>query len=346
MDDPDENCVVLIMEFVPGGCVLVEQSEHRVQPFDEEVAAHLFRHLVSGLLYLHHHHIIHRDIKPSNLLVQRYSTGEGVTMQDVLKIADFGVSGFFHDDDDKVISGCGTPAFFPPEAFLDEEYSGKAADVWAAGVTLYIFLFGRLPFSSTRMSELCQEITDREITWPSDISISDQCRNCILRALEKDPEKRATIDELFEHPWVSSEENRPKAMGDHHREEISITEDELHSAITPVQITFKTVMSLHSWKMKSTRKLKQRGVAAQKNLSLLKNAVRVGFQKANRGTEVSKEEDFNDEEETMDKQEECRKNVSVANSEISDEGLDCSPKTDSVIIADVEDVSVDIDQAD
>lgn len=36
--------------------------------------------------------------------------------------------------------------------------SGKAADIWAAGVTLYCLVVGRLPFESNLMLELYEQI--------------------------------------------------------------------------------------------------------------------------------------------------------------------------------------------
>ena len=84
---------------------------------------------------MHYQKIIHRDIKPSNLLI-----GD----DDHLKIVDFGVSNEFDGDDLVISNSVGTPAFMPPEALRDNNFTwlGKPLDIWAMGITLYSFVFG------------------------------------------------------------------------------------------------------------------------------------------------------------------------------------------------------------
>ena len=52
--------------------------------------------------------VIHRDIKPENLLVSE---------DDVLKIADFGVSHIMEGSDSKISNQQGTQAYLAPEVF-------------------------------------------------------------------------------------------------------------------------------------------------------------------------------------------------------------------------------------
>ena len=46
----------------------------------------------------------------------------------------------------------GTPAFWPPELFDGRhKCSGEAHDLWSLGVTVYMMLFGRLPFTASAL---------------------------------------------------------------------------------------------------------------------------------------------------------------------------------------------------
>ena len=52
----------------------------------------------------------------------------------------------FTGSDAFLTNTAGTPAFMAPETLLGnkETYSGKALDVWALGITLYCFLYGKV----------------------------------------------------------------------------------------------------------------------------------------------------------------------------------------------------------
>uniref|UniRef100_A0A3B3UZX8 Calcium/calmodulin dependent protein kinase kinase 2 n=1 Tax=Poecilia latipinna TaxID=48699 RepID=A0A3B3UZX8_9TELE len=143
-------------------CVCVFRAVMEVptdKPFSEEQARFYFRDLLRGIEYLHYQRIIHRDIKPSNLLV-----GE----DGHIKIADFGVSNQFEGADALLTSTVGTPAFLAPETLSEtrKNFSGKALDVWAMGVTLYCFVFGVCPFMDERILSLHQKIKTQPVVIP------------------------------------------------------------------------------------------------------------------------------------------------------------------------------------
>jgi [calcium/calmodulin-dependent protein kinase] kinase len=137
---------------------------------------------------VHEQGIIHRDIKPDNCLI---------TEDDVLKIVDFGVSEMFDKQDEmKTAKSAGSPAFMPPELCVAKhgEVSGRAADIWSMGVTLYCMLFGKIPFEKHGMLELYQAI--REDGPEMDGDIAPELRDLLEKLLHKDPLQRITMDQL------------------------------------------------------------------------------------------------------------------------------------------------------
>ncbi|EAT83390.2 hypothetical protein SNOG_09198 [Parastagonospora nodorum SN15] len=188
LDDPEEDSLYMVMEMCKKGVVMQVGLEERADPYTEEQSRCWFRDMVLGLEYLHAQGIIHRDIKPDNCLV---------TQEDVLKIVDFGVSEMFDKEGEmKTAKSAGSPAFMPPELCVAKhgEVSGRAADIWSMGCTLFCLLFGRIPFEKHGMLELYQAIRNDEPQY--DDSCNPELLELLKRLLEKDPKKRITLEQI------------------------------------------------------------------------------------------------------------------------------------------------------
>ncbi|KAJ7333728.1 Calcium calmodulin-dependent protein kinase kinase 2 [Desmophyllum pertusum] len=130
-------------------------------PLSEQDARKYFSDVVLGIEYLHYQKIVHRDIKPSNLLLG--DDGH-------IKIADFGVADVFEGDDALLNKTAGSPAFMAPESLQNtrDKYSGKAADIWALGITLFCFIFGKVPFDNINRMGLYEKIKTEQLTFPEE----------------------------------------------------------------------------------------------------------------------------------------------------------------------------------
>jgi serine/threonine-protein kinase len=125
----------IVMEFVKGGSLENLLRDGRVFTLIEKLE--IVRQVCLGLGYAHQHGVVHRDIKPANVMVQPDGN---------IKIVDFGVarleSQSGHTQTGMVI---GTFHYISPERLLGKPADGRA-DLWSAGVILYLLLTGRLPF--------------------------------------------------------------------------------------------------------------------------------------------------------------------------------------------------------
>ncbi|CAI5946775.1 unnamed protein product [Closterium sp. NIES-65] len=95
----------------------------------------------------------------------------------------------------------GSPYYLAPEV-LSEQY-GLQADVWSAGVVLFVLLSGSPPFSGRSNDEIFQAVRCKEIDlaskpWPS---ISEGAKDLVRRMLTRDPEARITMKEVLGE-WV------------------------------------------------------------------------------------------------------------------------------------------------
>jgi serine/threonine-protein kinase RCK2 len=132
-----------------------------------------------------------------------------------IKIADFGLSKIVWEN--KTTTPCGTVGYTAPEIVKDERYS-KSVDMWALGCVLYTLLCGFPPFYDESIEVLTEKVAKGQYTflspWWDDISKSAQ--DLISHLLTVDPEKRYTITEFLNHPWI-------KAPGPTPREEKRLT---------------------------------------------------------------------------------------------------------------------------
>ena len=64
---------------------------------------------------------------------------------------------------------CGTPAYIAPEIIKEGGYRGFKADMWSAGVCLYVMLVGTVPFRAATMEELHQLIKEGKYDFEGEI---------------------------------------------------------------------------------------------------------------------------------------------------------------------------------
>uniref|UniRef100_A0A3Q2QJ45 calcium/calmodulin-dependent protein kinase n=1 Tax=Fundulus heteroclitus TaxID=8078 RepID=A0A3Q2QJ45_FUNHE len=221
LDDPSEDHLYMVFELVKQGAVMEVPTD---KTFSEDQARFYFRDLLRGIEYLHYQRIIHRDIKPSNLLV-----GE----DGHIKMADFGVSNQFEGADALLTSTVGTPAFLAPETLSEtrKNFSGKALDVWAMGVTLYCFVFGVCPFMDERILSLHQKIKTQPVVIPERAEISDDLKDLLLKMLDKNPETRISVTQIKAHPWVTKHGAEPLPPEDDSCSLIEVTEEEVENSV-------------------------------------------------------------------------------------------------------------------
>ncbi|KAI9810562.1 MAG: hypothetical protein M1826_003518 [Phylliscum demangeonii] len=195
LDDPGEDSLYMVLEMCKKGVVMKVSVDERADPYDDETCRHFFRDLLLGIEYLHAQGVVHRDIKPDNCLL---------THDDVLKIVDFGVSEMFEKESEMMTAkSAGSPAFLPPELCVAKhgDVSGKAADLWSLGATLFCLRFGRIPFEKGGFLDLYEAIRTEDVVF--DFETSPEFEDLMRRVLEKDPARRIRMAELREHPWVT-----------------------------------------------------------------------------------------------------------------------------------------------
>ncbi|CAM8974329.1 unnamed protein product [Rhodiola kirilowii] len=189
----DTMSVHIVMELCAGGELFdrIIQRGH----YSERKAADLTKIIVGVVEACHSLGVMHRDLKPENFLLVNKDDDFS------LKAIDFGLSVFFTPG--QVLSDVvGSPYYVAPEVLL-KKY-GPEADVWTAGVILYILLSGVPPFWAETQQGIFDAVLKGDIDFDSDPwpIISDSAKDLIKKMLCMKPAERLTAHEVLCHPWI------------------------------------------------------------------------------------------------------------------------------------------------
>uniref|UniRef100_UPI0037E999AA tribbles homolog 3 n=1 Tax=Semicossyphus pulcher TaxID=241346 RepID=UPI0037E999AA len=165
----------------------------------EEEAGHLFAQMLNAVIHCHQHGVVLRDLKLRRFVfTDKYRT----------RLALLGLNDciLLHGDhnDDSLTDRHGCPAYVSPELLTNGRgsYSGRAADIWSLGVSLYTMLIGRYPFQDTQPAALFAKIRRGAFSLPDWLSPRAKCLiGCMLRKL---PAERLEASELLMHPWLTN----------------------------------------------------------------------------------------------------------------------------------------------
>jgi len=166
-------------------------------------AKRIFSDLCSGIAYCHSIDVVHRDMKCENLLI---------TKENRVKIADFGFARYCTDPTTgrRVLSRtyCGSAAYAAPEILKGNPYNPKMYDVWSMGCVLFIIVCASMPFDDNNMRKMLKAQVEKKIHFPTRVrgQISELCKKLILRMLEVDITRRATVDQCLRSEWLTTDE--------------------------------------------------------------------------------------------------------------------------------------------
>eukprot|EP00051_Salpingoeca_urceolata_P003654 m.59480 g.59480 ORF g.59480 m.59480 type:complete len:479 (-) comp12987_c0_seq1:146-1582(-) len=202
-----------------------------IKKFDEKMARYFFKQLANGVAHMHQNKIFHRDLKLENVVLDsRY----------VAKIMDFGHAKHASECETKVDRKTGevhymTPTFVGTASYQPPElksgtrgYNPAAFDIWSLGVILF-FLVGieglaakgndftfisKVKARSKGFDYLDQKRSDKVVPdnkkfWDffgTTLKFSKELKHLLNGMFDLNSEKRMTINQILEHPWLQGPE--------------------------------------------------------------------------------------------------------------------------------------------
>lgn len=189
-----KNLVFILLEYIPGG--LLFDLCQTCGGMGEDAGRYFLNQMIDVLSYMQSKNVVHRDLKLENILVDD---------QINLKVADFGFATYKKIN--KLKSYRGTMTYMAPEIKEGKQYDGRQIDIFSTGVILFIIVQGIFPFKEAKKDEyfynlLLNNKLDQYWKKVGGNNLSDEFKDLILKMFSYDGNKRPTIAELKEHPWI------------------------------------------------------------------------------------------------------------------------------------------------
>jgi len=204
-----KNAIVMVQELAPKG-ELFDYLMH-TQKFDQPTAIAVFKQLVNALGFIHSKGIAHRDLKPENLLFDKDYN---------LKIVDFGFSYIYQKGDNPrtmMRTELGTKGYMAPEILDHSKYTEKA-DIFAAGVILFICLAGFPPFQDAQTNDWWFDKLQKKkyrLFWMAHertASFSPEAKNILQDMLAAKPDERLDVEGIKATVFMNSPHHDKTAL--------------------------------------------------------------------------------------------------------------------------------------
>jgi len=195
-DDGAKKISYTVMELAPYGDFFDFVMSQRVL-IDSKLARTYFRQLIEGLEYLHTVGVAHLDLKLDNLLL-----GNNYT----LKIGDFDQA---FKKGQKTILSKGTVCYRAPELVRRTCKSPEAADIYSAGIILFLLKSGGVLPHSEQQKYKCYDLFDLMVNNPSlfwekhceiqrkdPLFFDEDFKNLFNAMIQLKPENRPSITQI------------------------------------------------------------------------------------------------------------------------------------------------------
>jgi len=191
--------ILIIMEFAEGGDLagIIKKQREAHSPkqlFQEYKILNWLVQICFGLQYIHKKNILHRDLKSQNIFL---------TMQNIIKIGDFGISKSLKNTCDLAHTAIGTPHYLSPEICQRQPYNHKS-DMWSLGCVLYEMCTLSLAFPEQNFVQLIQSIC-RGSYAPIPHHFSTKLADLVQVLLRPMPARRPSVEQLLSCSTLENE---------------------------------------------------------------------------------------------------------------------------------------------
>ena len=147
--------------------------------------------------------IAHRDLKPQNILVKYQNENDKNNY--IIKLCDYGVSKKLEMTKGLLSRIVGTMNFMAPEIMFKNDKFDLKCDLWSLGIIIYYLYFGVNPFGEYETAYYHNIKNEGQEDF--DFSNNKDFDDLIRKLLIKEPEKRISWEDYFNHPFLKINQN-------------------------------------------------------------------------------------------------------------------------------------------
>jgi eukaryotic-like serine/threonine-protein kinase len=169
----------IIMEYLDGESVQAMMNRKKKIAYKD--ATNFLIQACKAIDYAYKQGVLHKDINPENLMV---------IDQNRIKLLDFGLASFVHEEDDLLD---GTFSYLAPEILKGESASLKS-EIYSLGITGFEMVVGKRPYPETNPAIFAKMRCKKEIPSPQEIlpGLPDSLQRFIVKACRINPDERYT----------------------------------------------------------------------------------------------------------------------------------------------------------
>ena len=190
----NENEFIIIMELCDD--TLFDALCKTEKGFSVEEIRQILLELNNVFKRMNKFNISHRDIKLNNILI-KYLNKEKTKFK--ILLSDYGVSNHLNSITQNYSTHAGTSLIMAPEILNDEKYNNKC-DLWSLGVIIYQLYTKEYPYHAPVEKGILNQINKKGKTVLNVIE-DKQLKDLLSKLLKKNPKKRISWEEYFNHPF-------------------------------------------------------------------------------------------------------------------------------------------------
>ena len=195
-----KKSIVIVMELLD--CDFDTYMKHFIEndeiPYCFDFIQKFFIDLNNAIKILYKNHIMHRDIRPANIFIKKEND------YIIPKLGDFGISTFYIDEKDEKSEQVGAMKYVAPEIYKGDNYNYKC-DLYSLGCLLYFMVF-----LVDYYDDIFINGVSKIESWLSKQKGLENLYNLLAGLLEKDKEKRISMEEYLNHPFFKENQEYSK----------------------------------------------------------------------------------------------------------------------------------------